>query len=513
MACSPLDPIGCITDGIGDVVSAAANNTLQELTNQALEGFGQAVASLGTMWIYLPSPVLTSGTGDAGGGTPPGSTDVTTILGYVQWIALVICVMSIIAVGAMLAIRLRRGDGGQLLGRLGIVLGAVILISAGTTVVAALLPTSAPEGSASAVGFLQNSLWWYVGAMAVVSVIVAGLRMAWEQRANPGKELLQSLLTLLVVSAAGLTIIGLAVSATDAFSVWVLNSATQCDVSAAGESNCFGTNVVAMIALSSTSPLATIVILILALGAMIMSWVQVALMIVRGGLLVVLAGVLPITSSFTNTLTGRNWFNKALGWTIAFILYKPAAALIYAAAFRLTGSDAFANDGVGLVSILTGIALMLVALVALPALMRFVAPMTAAAIGGGSGGLAMGAMGAAMGVEAATGAIQRTSSSSASPPASTSAPSGASSAGGSGAGAAGSSGAAGAGSGAAAAGGSAAAGGAAAGSAAAAAAATGVGIPVAAGIAVAQGAAEVGGQIKSGIQSAAAGSAGEPSGA
>jgi len=228
-------------------------------------------------------------------------------------------------------------------------------------------------------------------------------------------------------------------------------------------------------------------------------------MIVRGGLLVVLAGVLPITASFTNTQMGRQWFQKAIGWTLAFILYKPAAALIYAAAFRLTGSDAFGANGVGIVSILTGIGLMILALFALPALLRFVAPMTSAAIGGGSGGLAMGAMGAAMGVEAATGAISRTSSSSVGAPASSLAPSGASAAGGS---------AAGAGGGAAAAGGGAAAGvGAAAGGAAAASAATGVGIPVAAGIAVAQGAAKVGGQMKTGIQSAAADSVGEPSGA
>jgi type IV secretion system protein TrbL len=493
MACSPGDVFCTITDGIGGIVSAAANNTLQELTNQALESFGQAVGSLGTMWVYLPSPALTNGTGQAGGGTPPGSAGVTTILGYVMWIALVICVLSIIAVGTTLAVRIRRGDGEQLLGRLGIILAAVILISGATGLVAGLLPNQAPGGSASAVGFLQNSLWWYVGAMAVVSVIIAGIRMAWEQRANPGKELLQSLLTLIVVSGAGLTIIGLAVSATDAFSVWVLHGATQCDVSAAGESNCFGTNVAAMIGLSATSPLALLAILILALLAMLMSWVQVALMIVRGGLLVILAGVLPITASFTNTQMGRQWFQKAIGWTLAFILYKPAAALIYAAAFRLTGSDAFGANGVGIVSILTGMGLMILALFALPALLRFVAPMTSAAIGGGgSGGLAMGAMGAAMGVEAATGAISRTSSSSVTAGASSDAPSGASAAGGSAAGAGG---------------------GAAGGGAATAAAATGVGIPVAAGIAAAQGAAQVGGAIKTGVQSAAADSAGEPSGA
>lgn len=199
MACNPIDPVGCI----GTVISAAANNTLKELANQALEGLGQGLASLGTIWVYLPTPVLDAGSGAAGGGTPPASAGVTTVLGYVMWIALAICVMSIIAIGAMLVVRIRRGDGGQLLGRLGIVLTAAILISGGTGLVAGILPNAAPQGSAAAAGFLQNSLWWYVGVMAVVSVIIAGLRMAWTQRAQPAKDLLQSLLTLLAVSGAG----------------------------------------------------------------------------------------------------------------------------------------------------------------------------------------------------------------------------------------------------------------------------------------------------------------------
>lgn len=496
MACDPLDLICIGQESLGDIVSVAANNTVQELTNQTLEGFGQAVASLGTMWVSLPSPLLLSGGGAAGGGTPPGAEDVTTILSYVSWIALAVCALSIVGVAAAIGSRLRRGDGGQLVGRLGIVLAAVILVSGSTALVAGLLPSSAPDGSSSAVGFLQNSLWWYVGAMAVVSVIVAGIRMAWEQRANPGRDLLQSLITLVVISGAGLTVIGLAVTATDAFSVWVLNGATNCDVSVAGESTCFGTNVAAMIALSSGSPIALIGILILALVAMLMAWVQVALMIVRGGLLVVLAGVLPVTASFTNTQMGRQWFGKAIGWVVAFILYKPAAALIYAAAFRLVGSDAFADDGVGLVSILTGLGLMLLALFALPALLRFVAPMTSAAISGTSGGLALGAMGVASGVEAATGAITRTHQPTGGDRIAPAAPSGASGGGTRGASTAGLGGAAGA---ATAVGGGA--------------AATGVGIPVAAGVAVAQGAARAGGRIKSAVQRTAADSAGEPTGA
>lgn len=469
--CAPLDLICSGGQIIGGVVSKASNDAVQELANRVLEGFGKALASIGTMWVSVPTPVLT-----AGGGTTklptnhPGSDAFTTILSYVTYIGLALAVLSVIALGAMIALRSRRGEGMRSIGALGLIFIAIMLISGASALVGALLGGTAPGGSSSTVGFLQNSLWYYVGGLAVLSVIIGGIRMAWEQRAQPGKDVIQSLITLIVVSGAGLTVITLAVTAADAFSVWVLNGATDCDVSAAGASQCFGTNIATMVALTSSSPIGLIGILILGTIALLMTYVQVALMVVRGGLLVILAGVLPLTASFTNTQMGKQWFGKVIGWTLAFILYKPAAALIYAAAFSLTGTDAFQKDSGGIWSILTGLALMLMALIALPALLRFVAPMTGALAGGGASGMALAGAAGMVGGELATGAVRRISSSGAGAAngggggSSTSAPSGASSTGG----AAATAGKAAAPSGTAA-GGSAAAGGAAAGGAAAAA--------------------------------------------
>ena len=412
MACQGFDPACWLGDGIGNVVSKASNDAVQELANRVLEGFGKALASIGTMWVAVPTPVLT-----AGGGTTkvptnhPGSDAFTTILSYITYIGLALAVLSIVALGAMIALRSRRGEGMRSIGALGLIFIAIMLISGASALVGALLGGTAPGGSSSTVGFLQNSLWYYVGGLAVLSVIIGGIRMAWEQRAQPGKDVIQSLITLVVVSGAGLAVITLAVTAADAFSVWVLNGATDCDVSAAGASQCFGTNIATMVALTSTSPIGLIGILVLGTIALLMTYVQVALMVVRGGLLVILAGVLPLTASFTNTQMGKQWFGKVIGWTLAFILYKPAAALIYAAAFSLTGTDAFQKDGGGIWSILTGLALMLMALIALPALLRFVAPMTGVLAGGGASGMALAGGAGMVGGELATGAVRRMSSS------------------------------------------------------------------------------------------------------
>ncbi|MEC5152626.1 hypothetical protein [Cryobacterium sp. GrIS_2_6] len=414
--CSPLvDPLGCLGEGASGIISKASNDAVQELTNQVLEGFGKVMATIGTMWVSVPTPVLTAGNAtNKALSAPPGSDAFTTILSYVTYIGLALAVLSIIALGALIALRSRRGEGMRSVGTLGIIFIAIMLISGASALVGGLLGATAPGGSSSAVGFLQNSLWYYVGALAVLSVIIGGIRMAWEQRAQPGKDLLQSLITLIVVSGTGLAVITLAVTAADAFSIWILDGATNCSVSDSGDSTCFGTNLAKMLSIgTAVSPgVGLIGTLILASLALLMTYVQVALMVVRGGLLVILAGVLPVTASFTNTQTGKQWFGKVIGWTIAFILYKPAAALIYAAAFQLISSDAFTKDGQGLWSILTGLALMMMALIALPALLKFVAPMTGAVNGGGNAGMALAAAGGGAVGEMASGAVKRAGSAS-----------------------------------------------------------------------------------------------------
>ncbi len=395
--CAPLDLV-CAG---GAIVSKATNDSLQQLVNNIVEGVGKAFAALGSIWVLVPTPNLTGGGSTAANHSAEGAAGASgflTILQWSVWISLAICVLSLIAGGALLAVNRRRGDGERHLGRLGVILGAVILISGASAIVAALLPGMGSSNASDAVGYIQDSLWWYTGGLAVLSVIIAGARMAWTQRAQAGKDLLQSLFTLVVVSAAGLTGIGLAVAAADGFSTWILDGATGKD---------FGQNITAMIGIASTSGIGLIALLIVGIIATFFAYIQVILMVIRGGMLVLLAGIFPISAAFTNTETGRSWFKKCTGWLIAFILYKPAAAIVYAAAFKLTGADLFKDDGSGLIKILTGLALMAMALVALPALMRFVAPMVSQVGGGGGAGMALAAGAGAGAAELATGAIRK----------------------------------------------------------------------------------------------------------
>jgi hypothetical protein len=252
--------------------------------------------------------------------------------------------------------------------------------------------TAAPGGATASdpVLFLQNSLYFWTAALAVLSVLVGAAKMIIERRGAPLRDLGRSLATLVVVSGAGVAAVGLLTIAADQFSAWIINNSTS------GTS--FNDNITVMLQLSATSPIGSIMIILLGLIAILASVVQIVLMIVRGGLLVVLTGIFPTAAAFTNTEAGKGWFQKCTAWLIAFILYKPAAAIVYATAFRLTGTKIFGNGGDGndfgsaLLTTVTGLALMIVALFAMPALMRFVTPMVGAVAGGG-GALAAGAVG------------------------------------------------------------------------------------------------------------------------
>ncbi|WP_340290471.1 hypothetical protein [Aquipuribacter hungaricus] len=256
--------------------------------------------------------------------------------------------------------------------------------------------TTSGNSPSDAVGFIQGSLWWYMAAAAVLSVMVGGARMAWERRAEPGRDVLRSLMTLSVVSGAGLATIALAVRSADAFAEWIIDRSTV--------GTNFGENLGGLLLAPLVTPtvagdgMPALLVIFLGVGGIVTSCVQIILMIVRSGMLVILAGIFPLSASFTTTETGRTWFRRCCAWLLAFILYKPAAAIVYATAFRLSGANLFGgSDGGGMLDVLVGVTMMVLAILALPALMRFVTPAVSAMSSGGAGGgagLAMGALAA-----------------------------------------------------------------------------------------------------------------------
>ena len=219
--------------------------------------------------------------------------------------------------------------------------------------------------------------------MGVLGVIVAAARMALFRRGEPFRQVVSGLLNMIVIGGAGVVAINLLATAGDNFSNYLL-------------SNGFGqANAAFDLGLAAVS--APFLLLILSILAIVSLLVQVALIILRSALLVVLTGVWPVAAAASMTSAGAQWFRRLNGWIVAFLLYKPAAAVCYAAAFQLLSGTA--GGGTSVIGQIEGVVLIILATLTLPALLRFVVPLVSS-VGGISTGEVL-ATGAALAAGAA----------------------------------------------------------------------------------------------------------------
>jgi len=243
-----------------------------------------------------------------------------------------------------------------------------------------------------AVGRLQQWILPAAAAVAALGMIIAAGKMVLTRKASPLTDVGSGLAVLAATSAVGVLLPSLLLKAGDAWSAWALNTATG------------GKFAQRLNALLSLTGAPHGVVIVLGIVAIIIAAVQAVLMLLRQAALVILAGVLPLAAAGTLTPATRSWFRRVTGWMLALIFYKPAAAAVYATAFTMIGSGGSSSTR------LTGFAMVLMSLLALPVLMKFFTWTSGAAESstGGSGFLttAIGgavAIGALRGLSGGTG--------------------------------------------------------------------------------------------------------------
>jgi type IV secretion system protein TrbL len=237
------------------------------------------------------------------------------------------------------------------------------------------------------VAALRGSLSWLVGAMGVVGVLLGLMRVVWSHRGDEASEVFKGLIRLVLATFMAVPVVALLTGGFDEFSTWIL------DQSAGGD---LGAVVVKFGAFGALlGGLGTAIAFIVGVLGIFSALAQMFLMLVRGAMIIILSGVLPLAAAGSTTEAGKATFHKTAAWLLAFVLYKPVAAVVYAAAFFTAGQ----RGDVG--SQLTGLFMIVMAVLGLPALMRLVTPAVGAVAAGGGGGTGL-AAGAAM----ATGAIQ-----------------------------------------------------------------------------------------------------------
>lgn len=235
----------------------------------------------------------------------------------------------------------------------------------------------------AATSLIQGDLRGIEVWAGVLGVLVAAARMALFRRGEPFRQAASGLLNMIVIGGAGVVAINLFATAGDDLSNYLLQNGF-------GQAN-------AAFDLGLAAGFAPFLLLILAILAIVSLLVQVALVILRSALLVILAGVWPVAAAASMTSAGAQWFRRLNGWVVALLLYKPAAAVCYAAAFELLSGTA--GGGTSVIGQIEGVVLVILATLTLPALLRFVVPLTSS-VGGFSGGEVL-ATGAAVAAGAA----------------------------------------------------------------------------------------------------------------
>ncbi|HZO66091.1 MAG TPA: hypothetical protein VFB74_13885 [Kribbellaceae bacterium] len=217
-----------------------------------------------------------------------------------------------------------------------------------------------------AISFVQGRVMYLAFMAATLSLIIAGMKMALSHRGDALKEVVKSLATLMFAVLFGVMFTTLL--------IWVGDGLAQTFIDDVVRTKEFDQRMED--AVNGPFSDLTLPLMLLLGGCMIVSSIiQIGLMFVRNGMLILLIGVLPLAAAATNTEMGKMWFRKLIGWLFAFVVYKPVAALIYAAGFRLFTDQ---SGGVpGMVRVTTGVTMLIMAVVAMPALIRFVAPKAA----------------------------------------------------------------------------------------------------------------------------------------
>ncbi|MGW3201939.1 hypothetical protein ACWDBD_46985 [Streptomyces sp. NPDC001118] len=209
-------------------------------------------------------------------------------------------------------------------------------------------------------------------AVAVAGVILVGIKMVVSGKPDPLISMGEGLFKLAFWTTCGTATVNLFMQASSGFSKWVLDQA-------AGRA--FGARLAKVFGFSGVPGMFAAIILLGILGflAGVVQWL---IGLLREGSVIVLTGCLPLAAAGQFAGFGRAWLPKIFGWTLALIFWQPCASLIYFAAFKLI------EKGRGPTEVLIGLSMMMLSLIALPALIKLFSWASGSVMDGGGGTLA-----------------------------------------------------------------------------------------------------------------------------
>ena len=249
-------------------------------------------------------------------------------------------------------------------------------------------PTSELAGPDATATWVSSQLVWFTAAAMLAGLLLASARMALFSGPQAARDIAGGIGRVVLASAIALPLVIALMQAGDAFASAMLATVNPEDLVAgwtamADQDIQYGYSVA----------------ILTGVFGIVGGIIQALLLLTRDAMCILLAGLLPLFAASSMTETGVAAWKKATSWLSAFLLYKPVAALIYATAFKMMSIgplDAKADPATIAQRQLIGVFMLGLALLAMPALMRVMAPVMGQVTGGGSGAGAMGAVGTAV---------------------------------------------------------------------------------------------------------------------
>ncbi|WP_280468159.1 hypothetical protein [Nocardia cyriacigeorgica] len=247
------------------------------------------------------------------------------------------------------------------------------------------VPNEAVSDSGSLFTKINDYTYQVQILLLIASVMISGLRLAEARRGAVMNEAAESfrMFARVVFSSWMLgAVIVAGTIASDRFAEWIITDSTNGNAKNLAE---------LMVKTSKLQAFSPGLVLIIAIVGLLGALAQIVLAIVRQGLLVIAAGVLPLAAAASGMNTGKQSYQKLVGWIIAFMLWKPVAAIVYMIAFTTAGhvdeltSTSGLPDAEQAQRMLVSIVLLCSVAFVLPALMRLVTPAVAIVGSGGSG--------------------------------------------------------------------------------------------------------------------------------
>ncbi|BFU43971.1 hypothetical protein [Krasilnikovia sp. MM14-A1004] len=245
------------------------------------------------------------------------------------------------------------------------------------------VPTLGPKGEENA-GRITDQIKWLVVAIAVASLLFAAARMALERKGEAGTTALKGIVRMILVAGASTYVVTNLGTLSDRYTGHLFKISID--------------QLTFVMSRCGNVDLATFLLIVVGLLLILSALVQIVMLYLRLGVMVMLFGTLPLAAASSMTQWGGGWWRKHIAWMVAWLVYKPAVALVLYGAVVMISTDGGADAAQQKIA---GCGLLLLSTVAMPALLRLIVP-AASALGSGDGmAAAVGAGGAAAGAAAA----------------------------------------------------------------------------------------------------------------